>query len=177
MLLVIAMNTWTHLLYSIYLGMQIQFLLFLILFILISFSSHQFRFIFAQFLVVILFQSIINFISLHTLVKFLTYQTLLFTISFLNPNVFILIHIYIFIILISIQLIRHFSMSVHFLNYLFNLLKLVLYSQFAVPKYFHKSLDNLVAVWSDLKAHNPIIFKNQAWIYKDFKTCLIVKNN
>ena len=147
MLLVIAMNTWTHLLYSIYLGMQIQFLLFLILFILISFSSHQFRFIFAQFLVVILFQSIINFISLHTLVKFLTYQTLLFTISFLNPNVFILIHICIFVILILTQLIHHFLMWVHFLNYLFNLLKLILYSPFTVPKYYRKSLDSLFDFW------------------------------
>ena len=126
--------------------MQTQLLLFLILFILIFFFYHQFRFVFTQFLVIILFQSIIYFTSLRTLIKFLTYQTLLFTISFLNPNAFILIHIYIFIILISIQLIRYFSMSVHFLNYLFNLLKLVLYSQFAVPKYFHKSLDNLVAV-------------------------------
>ena len=147
MLLVIAMKTWTHLLYSIYLDMLIQFLLFLILFILISFSSHQFHFIFAQFLVVILFQSIINFISLHILVKFLTYQTLLFTISFLNPNVFILIHICIFIILILTQLIHHFSLWVHFLNYLFNLLKLILYSLFAVPKYYRQSLDNLFDFW------------------------------
>ena len=177
MILVIVMNIWIHLLYSICPNMQTQLLLFLILFILIFFFYHQFRFVFTQFLVIILFQSIIYFTSLRTLIKFLTYQTLLFTISFLNPNAFILIHIYIFIILISIQLIRHFSMSVHFLNYLFNLLKLVLYSQFAVPKYFHKSLDNLVAVWSDLKAQNPIIFKNQAWIYKDFKACLMVENN
>ena len=108
-LLAIVMNTFVHLRYSICPNKQIQLLLFLILFILISFSCHQFRFIFKQFLVKILFQNIINFTTLRILVKFLTYRTLLFTIFFLNPNAFTLVHIYIFVILLLIQPIHHFS--------------------------------------------------------------------
>ena len=66
-------------------------------------------------------------------------------------------------------------MSAHFLNFLFNLLELFLYSPVAIPKDFRKSLSK--DVLSDLKAHKFIIFNNQALNYKNFKVCLVVKNN
>lgn len=153
MLLPFTMNTSTHLHYSIYPSKLIQLLLFLILFILISVFFHQSHFIFKQLLIVILFQNITNFASLRILVKFVTYQTLLFTIFFLNHNAFTLIHIYIFIILLLIQLIRHFLIIIHFLNYLSNLLKLFLFAPFTVPKNFRKSLVKFFAVLSVLKTH------------------------
>ena len=153
MLLAFTMNTSTHLHYSIYFSMHIQLLLFLILFILIFVFFHQSRFIFTQLSFVILFQNITNFACLRILVKFVTYQTLLFTIFFLNHNAFTLVHIYIFIILLLIQLIRHFLMLIHFLNYLSNLLKLFLCDPFAVPKNCRKSLVKFFAVLSVLKTH------------------------
>ena len=66
-------------------------------------------------------------------------------------------------------------MSAHFLNFLFNLLELFLYSPVAIPKDFRKSLSK--DVLSYLKAHKFIIFNNQALNYKNFKVCLMVKNN
>jgi|LakMenEpi03Aug12_release.lakeMendotaPanAssembly.Ray.scaffolds.fasta_scaffold1741536_1 hypothetical protein len=66
-------------------------------------------------------------------------------------------------------------MSAHFLNFLFSLLELFLYSPVAIPKDFRKSLSK--DVLSDLKAHKFIIFNNQALNYKNFKVCLMVKNN
>jgi len=153
MQLAFTMKTSTHLHYSIYPSKQIQLLLFLILFILISVFFHQSHFIFKQLLIIILFQNITNFASLRILVKFVTYQTLLFTIFFLNHNAFTLIHIYILIILLLIQLIRHSLMIIHFLNYLSNLLKLFLFASFTVPKNFRKSLVKFFAVLSVLKTH------------------------
>jgi len=153
MQLAFTMKTSTHLHYSIYPSKQIQLLLFLILFILISVFFHQSHFIFKQLLIVILFQNIANFASLRILVKFVTYQTLLFSIFFLNHNAFTLIHIYILIILLLIQLIRHSLMIIHFLNYLSNLLKIFLNVTFAVPKNFRKSLVKFFAVLSVLKTN------------------------
>ncbi len=153
MLLAFIMNTSIHLHCSIYPSMRILLLLFLILFILISFFFHQSRFIFRQLSVIILFQNIINFVSLRILVKFLTYQTLLFTIFFLNHYAFTLVHIYIFIILLLIQLIHHFLMSIHFLKNLFNLLKFFLCAPFAVPKYCRKFMVGFFADLSVPRTH------------------------
>ena len=120
MLLAFIMNTSIHLHCSIYPSMRILLLLFLILFILISFFFHQSRFIFRQLSVIILFQNIINFVSLRILVKFLTYQTLLFTIFFLNHYAFTIVHIYIFIILLLIQLIHHRTLLFIIINLNYN---------------------------------------------------------
>ena len=158
------MNTWSHLMYLIYLNMQILILLFLILFILISFSFHLFHFILNLFSFDILYQRILAFADLHILQVFFPCLTLLFIVSFLNPSAFILVQIDIFIIPLLILLVHQFLYLVRFLNYLFNLLGIILYVPFALPNFsLKKFLGNFIVIinnWSQKICYDCVFFQN-----------------